>query len=50
MKVLIEEVIALGGILIKEPILESFGAEAWFYDIEMNKFLILVPFTDFPDE
>ena len=39
----IEEVTSLGGTLIEGPKLESFGAEAWFSDIEDNKFLLLVP-------
>ncbi|KGG15342.1 MULTISPECIES: glyoxalase/bleomycin resistance/dioxygenase family protein [unclassified Prochlorococcus] len=42
---IIPKIKELGGILLGEPKLESFGAEAWFSDIEDNKFLIFVPFS-----
>ena len=43
-KRLLDDAISLGAKLIEGPRLEPFGAEAWLYDIEDNKFLILVPF------
>ena len=32
--------------LIEGPIIETFGVEAWFADIEDNYFLIFVPLLD----
>ncbi len=40
---LIKGIISLGGKLIEGPIIETFGAEAWFADIEDNYFLVFVP-------
>ncbi len=43
---LIKEIIFLGGKLMEGPIIETFGAEAWFADIEDNYFLVFVPLFD----
>ena len=37
------KLISRGAIVVEEPRLESFGAEAWLSDPEGNDFLILVP-------
>ena len=42
----IKEIISLGGKLMEGPIIETFGAEAWFADIEDNYFLVFVPLLD----
>ena len=41
---LIRELLNKGAEVIEKPRLESFGSEAWFYDIDKNKFLIVAPF------
>ena len=43
---LVDEVIAIGAKLIEPPKLDTFGAEAWLYDLDDNKFLIFVPLAD----
>ena len=39
----IDELSGYGGKIVDGPRLEPFGAEAWFSDLDGNKFLILVP-------
>ena len=42
-QVCIGRFISIGAKLVEGPILEEFGAEAWFSDIEGNNFLFFVP-------
>ncbi len=37
------ELINQGAIVVENPVIESFGAEAWMADPEGNHFLILIP-------
>ena len=38
-----KEIVLIGAEVFKEPMLESFGAEAWMRDPEGNTFLLFVP-------
>ncbi|AAQ00062.1 MULTISPECIES: lactoylglutathione lyase [Prochlorococcus] len=42
-----EKVISYGAELLEGPRLEKFGAEAWFLDLDDNKFLLFVPVNNF---
>ncbi len=45
---LIHELTSKGGSILVEPVLESFGAEAWLVDPDGNSFLLLVPRLEVP--